>query len=81
MTEHHDDRDDVSTTAADDLSYGAAMDELESVLTRLTDERLDIDDVTVLVERAAVLVRSCRTRLDAARLRVEEIVDDLQSGR
>lgn len=60
--------------------YAAAMAELESILTQLEDERLDIDTLADHVARAADLVALCRERLDAARLRVTEIVADLDTA-
>ena len=57
--------------------YAAAMAELESILVRLEDEQLDIDHLADHVARAAFLVGLCRERLDTARLRVTEIVADL----
>ncbi|MFN8049989.1 MAG: exodeoxyribonuclease VII small subunit [Acidimicrobiales bacterium] len=60
--------------------YAAAMAELEGILAQLEDERLDIDDLADHVARAADLVALCRERLDAARMRVTEIVADLDGA-
>lgn len=60
--------------------YAAAMAELEGILVRLEDDRLDIDDLAGHVARAADLVALCRERLDVARLRVNEIVADLDDA-
>lgn len=63
--------------AAGTPGYAAAMAELEAILGRLEDDRLDIDLLADHVARAAELVALCRERLDVARLRVNEIVADL----
>ena len=60
------------------VGYAAAMEELEEILVRLDDDRLDIDQLAGEVARAADLIAACRVRLDAARLRVTEIVADLE---
>ena len=60
--------------------YAAAMAELESILTQLEDDRLDIDHLADHVARAAFLVGLCRERLDTAKLRVTEIVADLDEA-
>lgn len=62
------------------IGYADAMTELDSILAALEDDRLDIDQLGDLVARAADLVSVCRTRLDAARLRVTEIVADLDEA-
>ncbi len=63
---------------AGDVSYQAAMAELEQVLTDLERVDLDVDDLATKVARAAELIRACRTRIGAARMEVERIVADLE---
>lgn len=77
MTEDDPTPDPVSRESP---GYAAAMTELETILARIEDEQLDIDLLADLVARAAELVGLCRERLDAARLRVTEIVADLDEG-
>jgi len=60
--------------------YAAAMAELETILARLEDDQLDIDHLADHVARAADLVALCRERLDAAKMRVTEIVADLDEA-
>lgn len=62
-----------------ELGYAAAMAELEAILRELEQPDVDIDVVADRVERAASLVALCRGRLEHARLRVTEIVADLES--
>ena len=62
------------------IGYGAAMSELESILNRLEDDQLDIDELGDLGARGADLMALCRERLDAAKLRVTEIVADLEES-
>lgn len=63
---------------ATELGYADAMAELETILTELEQPDVDIDRLAERVERASVLVAHCRSRLDAARLRVTEIVAELE---
>jgi exodeoxyribonuclease VII small subunit len=56
------------------IGYAEALAELDEILADLDDDDLDIDVLGDRVERAAVLIASCRARIEAARLRVTEIV-------
>lgn len=71
--------DNVPTTAAAELElgYAEAMAELEEILAELEQPDVDIDLLATRVERASLLVAHCRGRLESARLRVTEIVADL----
>ena len=62
---------------SESIGYAAAMTELDSLLRELDDDQLDIDRLGDLVERAAVLISTCRDRLDSARFRVTELVEAL----
>jgi exodeoxyribonuclease VII small subunit len=53
------------------------MEELEAIVERLEHDDLDVDRLASDVARAAELVAICRTRIEAARLQVQQVVDDL----
>ena len=57
--------------------YAAALDELQEILAALESDTTDLDQLAVRVERADVLIRHCRSRLDDARLRVDQVVGSL----
>jgi len=68
----------VTTDATEPtIGYAEAAAELTAILGDLEDDTLDIDVLGDKVERAAVLIAACRARIDAARLRVDQIVADL----
>ncbi|HTO01679.1 MAG TPA: exodeoxyribonuclease VII small subunit [Microthrixaceae bacterium] len=56
------------------IGFADAMDELNAIVAELESDRLDVDVLADRVERAAFLVGTCRDRLDATKLRVEEII-------
>lgn len=60
-----------------ELGYADAVAELESILTEIEDESVDIDTLAAKVRRAAVLIRLCRDRISGARLEIEQIVQEL----
>lgn len=69
-----------ATPASTDLGYGDALAELESILDDLDRPDVDVDELSVKVQRAAVLIRHCRERISSARLEVEQIVAELDGA-
>ncbi len=69
----------MSTEAAGELGYAAALAELEEILDQLEDDDIDVDVLSSKVERAAELIRLCRGRIRDAQISVEEIVSELDS--
>lgn len=59
------------------LGYPAAIAELEEILGRLEHDEPDVDRVAVDVARATELIIHCRERIAVARMRVDEVVADL----
>ncbi len=64
----------------EEISYREALAELESILSAIEEEQVDVDDLAVKVKRSAELIRLCRTRIEAATIEVEAIVEDMESG-
>jgi exodeoxyribonuclease VII small subunit len=60
------------------VGYADAVAELNEILLTLEDDDLDIDELGDQVARAATLIALCRDRIDAARLRVTEVVATLE---
>lgn len=65
---------------ADEPSYAAALAELESILSAIEEEQVDVDDLAVKVKRSAELIRLCRSRIKAATIEVEAIVNEMEPG-
>ncbi len=55
-------------------SYAEALDEVQEILAALESDATDVDLLAERVQRADLLIRHCRSRLDDARLRVEQVV-------
>ena len=73
--------DDTATSPADDGAelpgYADSLDELQSILATLESDTADVDLLAERVQRADLLIRHCRSRLDDARFRVEQVVSGL----
>jgi exodeoxyribonuclease VII small subunit len=61
------------------LSYGRALDELESLLSQLEAADVDVDRLTQQVARGVELVRFCRQRLSEVTADVDQVVADLMN--
>ena len=60
--------------------YRSAMTELESILQELERDDVDVDTLAERVRRAGSLLAFCRTRIDAARLEIEQIVEGIDDA-
>lgn len=61
-----------------ELSFEDALKELESVVRRLEEGRLPLEEAIGSYERGALLKERCEALLSQARLKVEEIVQSAQ---
>jgi exodeoxyribonuclease VII small subunit len=59
------------------LGYARALAELERILAELEASDVDVDQLADRVARATALIAVCRERIGAARLRIDEVIADL----
>ncbi len=57
-----------------DLSFEAALKELEGIVARLEQGEVDLEDSIALYERGQALKAHCEARLKAAEGRLEKVV-------
>jgi exodeoxyribonuclease VII small subunit len=62
-----------------DLGYADALDELDHILRELEGSDVDVDRLADRVARAADLIALCRDRIGSARLRIDEVIADLDT--
>lgn len=60
------------------LSFEQALDELESIVKRLEDGKVPLEESIALYERGEALKRRCAELLQQAEARVEKITTDAQ---
>jgi exodeoxyribonuclease VII small subunit len=68
---------DPQPSAADQLGYASALSELSRILQELEASDVDVDKLADRVARATELIAVCRDRIGAARLRIDEVIADL----
>jgi exodeoxyribonuclease VII small subunit len=62
------------------LSYEAALAELESIVQRLDNSEVSVDELAPLVERATVLIHQCKALLASTNSRVAQAIEALQAA-
>ncbi|HIZ15778.1 MAG TPA: exodeoxyribonuclease VII small subunit [Candidatus Tidjanibacter faecipullorum] len=63
-----------------EMTYAAAMAELESILAKMNEPDPDIDSLAQQVTRAGELIRFCRERLLKAEAEVTEALNGQEEG-
>jgi exodeoxyribonuclease VII small subunit len=66
------------TKSEKEASYGEAAERLETILGRIEEGQVDIDELSSLVEEAARLVTLCRDKIHAAEVQVRTITEQLE---
>ena len=64
-------------TGLDVIAFADAMAELKAILDELEGEDVDIDRLAANVRRAATLISTCRERIMAVEMEIEQIVAEL----
>ena len=59
------------------MTYREALEELETILRALETDAVDVDDLTLRVERSAELIRLCRHKLRHAEASLDRVFDGL----
>ena len=72
--------DPAGSPAADGLGYAQALEELDQILRELEGTDVDVDRLADRVARATELIAVCRHRITAAKLRIDEVIADLDDG-
>lgn len=61
------------------LSYKEAMAEIESIVAKLEENQLDIDELSGKVKRVSELITFCKTKLHETEEEVEKILKTIES--
>lgn len=70
--------EDANKTPVEDLSFGEAMRELESVVAQLEGGQLELEDSLERYERGVALLRALQVRLADAQQRVTVLLGELE---
>ena len=59
------------------LSYKEAMAEIESIVSKLEDNQLDVDELSGKVKRVSELITYCKSKLHETEEEVEKILKSI----
>lgn len=65
------------TAQSEPKGYAEAMREVESILSELDSNSVDVDVLATKVERASFLINWCTERITSAQMTVDSLVADL----
>src|SRR5436305_1550823 len=68
----------VDETTGEAITYAAALAELKEIVARIEASQVDVDELEVVVKRAAVLVNLCRVKLHGTQSAVELALEGLK---
>ncbi len=60
------------------ISYTAAFEELQAIVSDLEDGEIGVDELSEKVQRAAELIRICKEKLQHTETDVKKILSDLE---
>lgn len=61
------------------MSYKEAMAEIESIVTKLEDNQLDVDELSGRVKRVSELIAFCKSKLHETEEEVEKILKSIDA--
>ncbi|MFI3288483.1 MAG: exodeoxyribonuclease VII small subunit [Rikenellaceae bacterium] len=61
---------------AEELSYRAAIAEVEQIVRAMQDSNVDVDKLAAMVTRASELIAQCNAKLKKAQEEVEKVVEN-----
>jgi len=65
-------------TSPEELSFGAALAELETIVRALESGQLELEEGLARYERGVALLRACQDKLAAAKQRVTMLIGELE---
>ncbi len=60
-----------------EISYNQAISEVESILAKIEDQELDVDELAGQLKRVSELIKICKKKLFTAEKEVEKILKEL----
>lgn len=66
-------------TKKKEISYADALTEMESILSKIENEELNVDELSSTVKRVSYLMKICRQKLRKTEAEVENILKNMET--
>ena len=63
---------------SEEIKYTDAFDELQDIVREIEDGEISVDELSIKVKRAALLIKICKSKLTSTEEDVNEILKDLE---
>jgi exodeoxyribonuclease VII small subunit len=60
------------------LNYNEAICEIEEIIAKMENEEMDVDELTLRVKRASLLLKFCREKLFDTESEIEKIIKEIE---
>lgn len=63
---------------SEEIKYTDAFEELQDIVREIEDGEISVDELSIKVKRAALLIKICKSKLTSTEEDVNEILKDLE---
>ncbi len=60
-----------------DVKYSKAIERLDEIISKIENDGIDVDELSLKVKEAVDLIKVCKAKIDKAELEVKQVVEDL----
>lgn len=61
------------------ITYSNAFEELENIIHEIESEAINIDDLSIKVKRASILLKFCKDKLRSTETEISTILDEMET--
>lgn len=59
------------------MSYNKAVEEIETIIAKIEDEKMDMDELSKATARALELIKFCKLKLRSTESDIDKLLEDL----
>ena len=59
-----------------EVKYREAVERLDDIISKIENDDVDVDELSMQVKEAVELIRACKAKIDKAELEVKQVVED-----
>ena len=62
-----------------EIKYSKAIERLEDIVSKIENEEIDIDELSLKAKEAVSLIKACKERIEKAEMEVKQVVEEFES--